>query len=79
MTVAAELFAGTASIASWIVLWSPLPDWSTVRRLLTEPGMALAPAASEEEEMAEQRQSRASSSVAAAALAGELTRFNISR
>jgi hypothetical protein len=29
--------------------------------------------------MAEQRQSRASSSVAAAALACELTRFNISR
>jgi hypothetical protein len=39
MTVREESFAGAASIASWILRWSPLPDWSTVTTTL---GMAMA-------------------------------------
>lgn len=31
-----ELFDGTASIASWIFLKSPWPDWSTLIRMAVE-------------------------------------------
>jgi hypothetical protein len=87
-TAPAESFAGTAaSIASWILLWSPLPDRSTVttrccRKLvgIFVPAVSPSPAEAEQRRTvtAKQRQTRANNAAVAAALlvAGELTRFN---